>query len=125
LDGYAANHVVVMIGTNNLTTCNDQEITEGLKVLVESVKVRQPQAKILLSGILPRRDMEQRIVLLNKRIAALSEQSKVRYIDPGKVLLNSKGRIDESLFGDGLHPNEAGYEKLGAQLQVYLAKTNE
>jgi lysophospholipase L1-like esterase len=125
LDGYAANHVVVMIGTNNLTTCNDQEITEGLKVLVEAVKVRQPQAKILLSGILPRRDMEQRVVLLNKRIAALSEQSKVRYIDPGKVLLNSKGRIDESLFGDGLHPNEAGYEKLGAQLQIYLSKTNE
>jgi lysophospholipase L1-like esterase len=122
LDGYAANHVVVMIGTNNLTTCDDQEITEGLKAVVEAVKVRQPRAKILLSGILPRRDMEERIVLLNKRIATLAQQQKVHYVDPGKVLLNSKGRIDESLFGDGLHPNETGYERLGVELQRYLTK---
>jgi lysophospholipase L1-like esterase len=122
LDGYAAKHVIVMIGTNNLTTCDDREIAEGLRAIVEAVKVRQPRTKILLSGILPRRDMEERIVSLNKRIATVSGELKVHYIDPGKVLLNNKGRIDESLFGDGLHPNEAGYEKLGMRLQQYLTK---
>jgi lysophospholipase L1-like esterase len=44
----------------------------------------------------------------------------VRFINPGKVLLNNAGQIDESLFGDGLHPNEAGYEKLAIALVPYL-----
>jgi lysophospholipase L1-like esterase len=44
----------------------------------------------------------------------------VQYINPGNVLLASKGKIDESLFEDGLHPNTAGYEKLGGQLASYL-----
>ena len=64
--------------------------------------------------------MEQRIISLNKSIAKLSALLHVRYINPGTVLLNNKGNIDESLFEDGLHPNAAGYEKLGDRLANYL-----
>jgi len=120
LDGFDVRSVVVMIGTNNLGDNSDEEIIAGLKNLVEQIKIRQPKASVFLSGILPRRQMEQRIVSLNKGIAKLSVLLHVQYINPGTVLLNSKGRIDESLFEDGLHPNAAGYEKLGAELVKHL-----
>ena len=125
LDGFDARNVLVMIGTNNLTDNNDEEIIAGLKNLVEQIKIRQPKAITMLSGILPRRQMEQRIASLNKGIAKLSALLHVPYINPGTVLLNNKGKIDESLFEDGLHPNTVGYEKLGAQLAISLRTSNK
>ncbi|WP_276501701.1 SGNH/GDSL hydrolase family protein [Terrimonas pollutisoli] len=120
LDGFDAANVVLMIGTNNLTENNDEEIIVGLKNLVGQIKIRQPKATVLLAGILPRRQMEKRIIVLNKGIARLSTLLHIKYINPGTVLLNKTGNINESLFEDGLHPNAAGYEKLGAQLASYL-----
>ena len=122
LDGFDAAQVWVMIGTNNLTINTDTEIAAGLKMLIDAIKVRQPKASIVLSGILPRRDMEKRIVALNTRIAALAGQVKVQYVSPGIVLLNKQQKIDESLFGDGLHPNAAGYKKLALAIKPYLKK---
>jgi len=122
IDGFKANKVMIMIGTNNLSVNNDQEIIEGLKLLVQAVKVRQPTTEILLSGLLPRRAMEKRVKLLNKAISELASQTRVRFINPGKLLLNNTGNIDESLFGDGLHPNGAGYRKLAIALVPYLKK---
>lgn len=124
LDGFDAQNVVVMIGTNNLTENNDEEIVAGLKTLVEQIQVRQPKATVFLSGILPRRSMEHRIAVINKSIAKLAAALKVKYINPGTQLLGNKAKIDESLFEDGLHPNSAGYEKLSALLSVYLKAQN-
>jgi lysophospholipase L1-like esterase len=122
LDGFSAAQVWVMIGTNNITSNTDAEITGGLKMLIDAIKVRQPAASIVLSGILPRRAMEQRVVGLNTRIAALAAQLKVQYVNPGIELLNDHKKIDESLFGDGLHPNAAGYKKLALAIKPYLKK---
>jgi lysophospholipase L1-like esterase len=36
--------------------------------------------------------------------------------------LEKDGKIDESLFGDGLHPNAVGYRKLALALAPYLKK---
>ncbi|THU39636.1 acetylhydrolase [Niastella caeni] len=120
LDGFEAAQVWVMIGTNNLTADTDTAITDGLKMLMEAIKVRQPKASIMLSGILPRREMEKRIVGLNVLIAALAGKLKVQYVNPGIVLLNAQKKIDESLFEDGLHPNAAGYKKLALAIKPYL-----
>ncbi len=120
LDGYAARHVIIMIGTNNLGINSDQEIIEGLKMLIQAVKDRQPGAALVLSGILPRRGLEERIVRLNKNISLLAADRKLVFFDPGKVLLTGKGKIDESLFSDGLHPDAAGYERLAPVLASYL-----
>ncbi len=120
LDGYTANQVIIMIGTNNLQLNSDAEIIEGLKLLVQAIKVRQPNAAVLLLGILPRRQGEQRIAGLNEGIAQASGELNVTYADPGRVFLNSEGKIDESLFTDGLHPNSEGYRKLASTIQPYL-----
>jgi len=94
---------------------------EGLKVLVEAIHYRQPQATILLSGIFPRRNEEERLVGLNKMIGnTFSQKDYVQFVNPGPVLLGKDGRIDESNFSDGLHPNEKGYKLLGKAIGVLL-----
>jgi lysophospholipase L1-like esterase len=125
LDGYTATQVIVMIGTNNLQLNSDAEIIEGLKWLVQAIKVRQSKAAVLLLGILPRRQQERRIAQLNEGIAQASGELNVSYSDPGRVFLDSEGRIDESLFTDGLHPNAEGYRKLASTLQPHLSPVKQ
>jgi lysophospholipase L1-like esterase len=120
-DGYTATQVIVMIGTNNLQLNSDAEIIEGLKLLVQAIKTRQPGAAVLLLGILPRRQQEQRIARLNEGIAQATGALNVSYLNPSGVFLDAEGKIDEALFSDGLHPNAEGYRKLASTLQPYLS----
>ncbi|SEO83793.1 Lysophospholipase L1 [Mucilaginibacter gossypiicola] len=109
LDGFKADHILLMIGTNNLQSNTDDEIIKGLRQLIAAVKIRQPQSGLIISGIMPRRNMEARIAVLNGSIEKLAQEMGIKYINPGIVFLNEAGKIKEELFGDGLHPNEAGY----------------
>ncbi len=113
LDGFSAQQIVLMIGTNNLEINTDEEIVTGLKLLVTTVKARQPNSKILLVGILPRKGMESRIAKLNKEIVKIGIGKDFKYVDATRIFLKGQERIDESLFSDGLHPNALGYDKLG------------
>ncbi len=120
LDGYSAAQIVLMIGTNNLGINSDAQISDGLSFLVRAIKARQPNADIVLIGILPRRNEEVRIATLNQRIAQAAGALNVTFAQPGTVFLKPDGKIDESLFSDGLHPNAEGYRQLLAKLQPYL-----
>ena len=120
LDGYQANKVYIMIGTNNLQMNTDEEIITGLRLLVRAVKQRQPKAGILLSAILPRTDQAKRVITINQGIMQMAGEEQVQFINPGVVFLKEDATIDSTLFTDGLHPNETGYNKLAHFLQPYL-----
>lgn len=109
LNGYQADEIVLMIGTNNIGSNSNEEIVNGLEFLLKQVRVRQPNAKIKVVGLLPRRDTENRINELNAKIEEMTLSNKFNYINVGDKLLLKNGKIDESLFRDGLHPNEKGY----------------
>lgn len=112
LDGFDAKRILLMIGTNNLHLNTNEEILEGLTLLVQAIKARQENAEITMMGILPRRDYESRIKSLNKSIASIASNENVKYTDLGYVFLKENNLINESLFSDGLHPNKAGYQEL-------------
>jgi lysophospholipase L1-like esterase len=120
LDNISPEYIVLMIGTNNLQLNTDTEITAGLKFLLQTIQYKQPAAKILLMGILPRRNMESRVAGINKLISRLPAGKQIQYLDAGKLFLQANGKIDEALFSDGLHPNEEGYDRLGALISKYL-----
>ncbi|MEO8414793.1 MAG: SGNH/GDSL hydrolase family protein [Ginsengibacter sp.] len=122
LDSIAPKQIVLMIGTNNLQLNTNDEIAQGLLFLIQAIRAKQPAARILLLGILPRRDMEERIVQLNKMVTNVAAQSKETYADAGSLFVHKDSKIDESLFADGLHPNAVGYEKLGAFIVSHLDK---
>ncbi|WP_428655167.1 SGNH/GDSL hydrolase family protein [Runella sp.] len=120
LDGIAPEKIIINIGTNNLQLNTDEEIIEGQKLLIQAMQAQQPNAKITLLGIYPRREQEARVTILNKGIQALAKSIGIGYADIGKPLLLKNGKINETLFSDGLHPNAAGYDLLGKELQSIL-----
>ena len=112
LDGFQAQEIVVKIGTNNLDRDDDEEIVRGIVFLLKAIQQRQPEARIKVLGILPRRDRESRIAGLNRAIAEAIAPLGLSLTDVGGPLLKEDGKIDESCFSDGLHPNEKGYGKI-------------
>ncbi|MFT5885956.1 MAG: lysophospholipase L1-like esterase [Arcticibacterium sp.] len=122
LDGFDAEKVLMMIGTNNLHLNTNEEVIEGLRQLSIAIKERQPKAQFTLLGILPRRDLEQRVIELNTGISQLAKEFNLSYRDLGGVFLLKDGKIDETLFSDGLHPNATGYLKLRPGIQSILER---
>ena len=120
LDGGTINRIFVNIGTNNLHLNTDDEIVEGWRLLIEAMKYRQPDAQITMLGIYPRRAQETRVENLNIKLARLTGEMNVSYLNPGKVFLQKDGKIDESLFSDGLHPNTKGYNVLGKAIKPFV-----
>ncbi len=116
LDGYEAKNIFMLIGTNNLQFNTDHEIIEGIVFTAKAIRERQPSAKLHVIGILPRKGQEQRIAHINTELQQELVKSNAVYIDLTPFLTKRDGRIDESLFGDGLHPNEKGYKKIAEAL---------
>ena len=122
LDGFDAEKIIILIGTNNIPLNSNQEIIEGLRLVSKGVKTRQPKAKIYLMGILPKRNYEKRIEKLNKKISSLANELSINYSNIGNVFLKLDGsqQINEKLFSDGLHPNNNGYKKMRKELLKIL-----
>jgi lysophospholipase L1-like esterase len=59
---------------------------------------------------------------VNERIAKLDDGKSVRYLDLWQKFMGSDGKLDLSLFPDGLHPNEKGYEIWADAMQGTLAE---
>ncbi len=116
LDGYEAGRVVIMIGTNNLSCDTDEDIVRGIAHLANEARAHQPRARVEVIGLLPRRDMEERIARINDLLSNKIQKMDLTFRDPGRRLLGRDGRIDESLFRDGLHPNEKGYERIAPEI---------
>ena len=57
LDGYKAKVFMLMIGTNNTRSYTGEEIAAGVTKIVDLIKDKQPQARILLLAIFPRAPM--------------------------------------------------------------------
>ncbi len=108
LDGYEAEEVVLMIGTNNIGLNSNEEILEGLQLLLKQIEIRQPSAEIKVVGILPRRNKEEEVKKLNVLISEMTEGNSWNFLDVSDRLMID-GKIDEYLFTDGLHPNDTGY----------------
>ncbi|PXX21669.1 lysophospholipase L1-like esterase [Arenibacter sp. ARW7G5Y1] len=120
LDGYKADKVILMVGGYNLPINNDDEVLKGIKSLIQTIFIKQPQTSILLVGLLPQRSQENRISNLNKKITEIANNYKIQYADPGKLLLNKNEKIDETLFIDGIYPDTEGYSLLAKFLKAEL-----
>ena len=120
LDGFKPKQIFINIGTNNLGLNSDEEIAAGWKLLIDAIKYRQAQAQLVMMGIYPRRQQEQRVAGLNEKLAQITGEADVMFVNPGKVFLKPDGKIDESLFSDGLHPNENGYSLLGNAIKPFV-----
>jgi len=118
--------VVLMIGTNNSGQNTAEQIAEGVTAIVNEIKKQKPKAKILLLGVFPRAgkgpakdatevkaaDLQPKIKAVNDIIGKLDDGGKtVKYLDIGKVFLDSDGDLSKKIMPDYLHLSGEGYAK--------------
>jgi lysophospholipase L1-like esterase len=115
LDGIKAKVAIVMIGTNNSNNHDntEAEILEGVTAIVQQIRTRQPDTKIILLSIFPRGEtfsaQRGKILQVNEALAKLDDGKNIFYMDFGPQLIEADGSISKSIMPDYLHPNEAGY----------------
>ena len=117
LDGFQAEKIVLLMGTNNLDTNTNDEIIAGINELVRAVRDRQPKAQIYVAGILPRAGKETRVAALNATLQIRLHAEEVTYVDMSTEFLHPEGKIIKELFFDGLHPNKEGYQRMAKMLE--------
>jgi lysophospholipase L1-like esterase len=115
LDGIKAKVAVVMIGTNNSNNKDntEAEILEGVTAIIQQIRTRQPDTKIILLGIFPRgatfSTQRGKILQVNEALARLDDGKDIFYMDIGPQLIENNGSISKDIMPDYLHPNAAGY----------------
>lgn len=120
LDGFQAQNIFLLIGTNNLLFNTDDEVIEGICRVVKAIRERQPRTKLCVMGILPRKEMETRIAQIDAALQERLNGKDCTFINLAPQLTHKDGTIDHSLFRDGLHPNAEGYKRIAKVLKGYL-----
>lgn len=118
LDGYRAKLFVVMIGTNNTGDRQEDPATTaaGVRRLLDEIRQRQPQARVLLLAVFPRdpqpgtrlRQINQR---LNERLATFADGQQVLFQDINAQFMNADGTLSPDIMPDWLHLSEEGYAR--------------
>ena len=108
--------VVVMIGTNNSngSDCTAAEIGYGIEAIVERLRRRLPEAKVLLLATFPRgaRPGPQRVKNAKSSAQAkraFADDSMVVSRDIGARFLEADGTLKKAVMPDLLHLNAASY----------------
>ncbi|MBQ3341927.1 MAG: hypothetical protein IJG84_08555 [Kiritimatiellae bacterium] len=134
LDGYRAKVFVLMIGTNNAGHLRELDepasnVAAGVKSILDAIRERQPQAKVILCAILPRGKKEDfagnvpwRNIEANVLIRRFCDGENVIWCDFGNQFLGARGTVDAHLLPDGLHPSDAGYDVFAASVLPLVDK---
>jgi lysophospholipase L1-like esterase len=100
--------VLIHVGTNDLKLVVNLDYVMGeMYSLVEKTKVKFPQSRIVLSGVLRRTDVSwRRIGVLNDGYDWITKTLGVTFVDPNSWLENW------DFARDGLHINRSGARRL-------------
>ena len=116
LETIKAKAVVIMIGTNNSGSDSAEGIAKGVTKIVEAVRAKQPQAKILLLAVFPRGEKaspnagRDKLKMVNATIAKLDDGKSVHYLDIGEKFLQADGSLTKEVMPDFLHLSSKGYQ---------------
>ncbi len=128
LDGITPKVVVLMIGTNNIGY-PAEEIAKGDRKIVQAIRAKLPETKILLLGIFPRGadptqpqvvGMRDKIKAVNAELAKLDDGKTVRYLDIGPKFMEPDGSLSKEVMPDALHLSRKGYQIWAESIQSHL-----
>ena len=128
LDGIKPKAVVLMIGTNNSGQDPAEGIAKGVTVIVETIRAKQPQAKILLLAVFPRGEKaspnpgREKLKQVNAVIGKLDDGQNVHFLDIGEKFLQPDGTLTKEIMPDFLHLSAAGYQIWADAISPKLAE---
>jgi lysophospholipase L1-like esterase len=118
LDGVNPKIIVVLAGINNVGTfpgddAKVEDITRGLKAIVNVCQQKAPNAIIILTGLFPRNDNMAVVPTINKindNLARMADGKKIRYLNVNDKLADQNGKLFAGMSKDRLHPTVKGYQ---------------
>ncbi|MFA6473219.1 MAG: GDSL-type esterase/lipase family protein [Candidatus Latescibacterota bacterium] len=130
-EGIQPKVAVLLIGTNNLTGTENarentpSEIAEGIEAICETIRAKAPNCRILLLGILPRSPEKfvRPIREINRMISHLDKKDYITFMNFGSKIADKHGLPKKDyMYGDGVHPNEKGYQVWAESINSTLKK---
>jgi lysophospholipase L1-like esterase len=121
LDAVHPKVIVLLGGTNNVGSAppsgNEdarvEEISRGIKAVLDVMRAKAPRATIVLMAIFPRNDnmaVMPTINRINARIETFADGKTIRFLNINDRLAGADGRLFEGMMHDGLHPAVQGYQ---------------
>lgn len=118
LEGIKPKAFVLMIGTNNSGSDPAEGIAKGVTAIIETLRAKQPQAKILLLAVFPRGDKptgklgaaNEKLKQVNAIISKLDDGKSIFYLDIGGNFPQPDGALTKEVMPDFLHLSPAGYQ---------------
>lgn len=114
-DGIHPKAIVLLIGDNNaIHGDTPQEIADGVRAVVQKLRDKVPESKILLLAIFPsgeRPESPQRVraMAANAIFQKVADGRMIRYLDIGDRFTNRDGTISRSIMPDFDHLSASGY----------------
>jgi beta-glucosidase len=126
IEGISPKLAVLMIGTNNSGSNTSEQIAAGVKLIVEKLREKLPNTKVLVLAVFPRganldaakkktekglpSDAQRKVNEgANEIIKGLADNKMVYYLDIGPKFLEADGTLSREIMPDLLHLNERSY----------------
>lgn len=126
LDGIKPKAAVVMIGTNNSGSDPADGIARGVTKIVETIRAKSPDTKILLLAVFPRGEkpnpQRDKLKQVNATLAKLDDGKHIHYLDIGDKFLQPDGTISKEIMKDYLHLTAPGYQIWADAISPKLAE---
>ena len=119
LDGVNPKVIVVLAGINNVGTDpgdpkKPEDISQGLKAIVDLCHTKAPNAILILTAIFPRNDNLEVIPTINqinRNLQRLADGKQVRYLNINDKLADTNGIFFAGMANaDKLHPTLKAYQ---------------
>lgn len=127
LDGLKPKAAVVLIGVNNIPadTNSPRQVLEGVTAVVNKLREKLPDTKVLLLGIFPFREdfcaQRGKALQVNQALRKLDDGQHVRFLDIGSQFIQPDGTISKDMMRDYLHLSPTGYRLWAEAIEPELA----
>lgn len=127
LEGISPKLAVVMIGTNNSGNDSPEDIAAGVKAIVETLRSKTPDTKILLLATFPRGEKpgdprRQTNEKSNAIVKTYADDMHVFFLDIGDKFLEADGSLSKEIMPDLLHLNPKSYAIWAESIEPTVAK---
>ena len=128
LAGLKPKVVVVLIGVNNIAdeAYMPGMVLEGVTTVVQKLRIKLPETKILLLGIFPFHEdfhpQRAKALQVNQALHKLDDGQWVHFLDFGYSFIQPDGKISKDLMPDFVHLTPTGYRLWAEAMEPKLAE---
>lgn len=125
-DGIEPRAIVLMIGTNNSHDNTPKEIADGVMAIVQRLRDKLPETKVLMLAIFPRGpekgDDRRRVnAQATRQFRRIVDDRMIFFADIGEAFMEPDGSLSKDIMPDYLHLSPDGYELWAEALEPHLA----